>query len=85
MTEDTAHCLFCNQTIYLTKGRLDPSEEHPDGQPGQFIQAWITKIEIEDFFGVKSCHEGKGCMFVCQHCLENMNRSMEMNRKLASQ
>lgn len=78
MTEDTGHCLFCGQLVELTKGRQDSIS-------GRFIQAWITKIEIEDCFGLKSIHEGKGTMFLCQNCREKMHTAIENNAKLASQ
>ncbi|MCK9570939.1 hypothetical protein M0R72_18465 [Candidatus Pacearchaeota archaeon] len=78
MTEDTAHCLFCNQPTELTHGRTEDS-------PGQFIGCWITNIELEDAFGLKESREGKGCMFICRTCRERMHTAIENNAKLASQ
>ncbi|MCK9571250.1 hypothetical protein M0R72_20040 [Candidatus Pacearchaeota archaeon] len=78
MTEDTGYCLFCNQLTNLTKGR-------DEGNPGRFIQAWVTKIEIEDCFGLKSVHEGKGTMFLCQACRKRMHEAIENNAKMVSQ
>lgn len=75
--EDTGYCLFCNSFIELTKGRLE-------GIQGQFTQAWITRIEIEDCFGLKSIYEGKGSMFLCHACRRRMHLSIEKNAKMAA-
>ena len=80
MTEDTGYCLFCNQLIELTKTR------EQDGQTiKQFTQAWITKLEIKDCFGLSQTFEGAGSMFLCPNCRERLHSSIENNAKLASE
>lgn len=84
MTEDLGFCLFCNTAIELTKGRkLD--ERGNILEPGRFCQAWITKIEIKDCFGLISSHEGEGSMFICENCRKRMHDSIINNAGLARQ
>ena len=84
MTEDLGFCLFCNQAIELTKGRRQDETGQITDQ-GRFIQAWITKIEIKDCFGLKSVHEGEGSMFICENCRKRMHDSIINNAGLAKQ